>query len=219
MNSAANDTTVSTATLAPAGIELGRTVEIGSVRIHRYMDSFQVTDLTNAGKRGKRARVASLGATYAYKGDRAAWMVSMGKALSCCESYDEIARLVSDILVDAPGEIRFSEREARGVDVEPAGVQTIEIAVGDAEQGMRIKASATDFSVMSHWRGSLPDGTRGHRQDTGYYPSGHCGKRVKAASCKAFFGWLRANLSTVQGMTIGDLCRVWDGIGVRYTSH
>lgn len=34
------------------GIPLGKTVEVGSARIHRYRDHFQVTDLTNAGKRG-----------------------------------------------------------------------------------------------------------------------------------------------------------------------
>ena len=32
----------------------GTTLEVGPVRYHRYMDSLRVTDLTNAGKRGKK---------------------------------------------------------------------------------------------------------------------------------------------------------------------
>lgn len=35
-------------------LQPGSSVEAGSVRYHRYMDSLHVTDLTNAGKRGKK---------------------------------------------------------------------------------------------------------------------------------------------------------------------
>ena len=62
-------------------IPLGETKEYGSVRIHRYADHFQVTDLAFAGKRGKKVRIMSLAPTYEYKGKPAEWMDRMSKAL------------------------------------------------------------------------------------------------------------------------------------------
>jgi hypothetical protein len=191
------------------GIAMGKTVELGTVRIHRFADHFRVTDLTNAGKRGKRCAVATLAPTFAYPGDHAAWLENMSKVLVTLSSYDDVRRLVSDVLVDFPGELRFDTREERGVDVAPAGSQTITVK---AANGLEIKASERDFSVSSSVVFS-----KTHTQTTLYYPAGT--KTQALAGAGAFFSWLRANLSKVETMTIGNLRSQWDALGVRYDFH
>jgi hypothetical protein len=193
-----------------AGIEMGKTVELGTVRIHRFADHFRVTDLTNAGKRGKRCAVASLATTHLFTGDQSAWMHNMGRALvSMCESYSDVRRLIADIMVDFPGELRFDAREERGVDVEPAGAQTLTVKTA---AGLVITASDRDFSVKSSWAIS-----KSATQDTLYYPAGT--KTEQRAGAARFFAWLRANLSKVETMTISDLCAQWNALEVRHDYH
>jgi hypothetical protein len=190
-------------------IELGKTVELGTVRIHRFADHFRVTDLTNAGKRGKRVAVATLSPTGFYPGDRIAWADNMGGALLCmCRSFDDVRRLVSDLLVDYPGELRFEVLEARGVDVEPAGARTLTIKTSG---GLEIKASERDFSIRS----TVTIDKIGH--DTLYWPAGT--KTEARAGAASFFAWLSANLSTVEAMSIAELRAQWNALGVRYDFH
>lgn len=196
-----------TTTQAPR-IELGKTVELGTVRIHRFSDRFRVTDLTYAGKRGKRVRVASFAPTFYFKGDHAAWMHQMAAALLSFESFDAVAAFVADLRADYPIDVEFDVREARGVDVEPAGSQTITVKTSN---GLEIKASEREFQVLSRVM------MRHGRQDTLYWPAGT--KTVARAGAASFFSWLRSNLSIVETMTIGDLRSQWDALGVRYDFH
>jgi hypothetical protein len=196
-------------------IELGKTVELGTVRIHRFADHFRVIDLTNAGKRGKRVRVAALSPTGFYPGDRVAWADHMGGALlSMCASFDEVRRLVSDLLVDYPGELRFEVLEARGVDIEPAGAQSITLKTSG---GLEIKASERDFQVCSRQFHGATATHPGVAHDTLYWPAGT--KTVARAGAASFFAWLSANLSAIEAMTIGELRSQWEALGVRYDFH
>jgi hypothetical protein len=195
-------------------IELGKTVELGTVRIHRFADHFRVTDLTNAGKRGKRVAVAAFAPTYAYKGDRSEWMHNMAAALLHCSSFRAAQSLASDLLVDFPGELRFDVREERGVDVEPAGAQTLTIKTSN---GLEIKASERDFQVCSRQFHGVTATRPGVAHDTLYWPAGT--KTVARAGAASFFAWLSANLSTVEAMTIGELRSQWEALGVRYDFH
>lgn len=199
------------ARVVEAGIAEGRSWEIDKVRIHRYRDHFNVTDLENAGKRGKVVRVMNIAPTYYYKGDHAAWMDRMGEALPDYPSYNGIKAFISDILVDAPGEISINESTVRGVDVAPAGSTKIRIKT---QTGLEITSDPMDFLVkstvpMSHPKTGEPIGT----QDTLYYPAN------KKRDAKVFHNWLTANLGQVSRMTIGDFRKLWDDLKIPYDSH
>jgi hypothetical protein len=194
-------------------IPLGVTREFGSVRVHRYADHFKVTDLTFAGKRGKKVRVMNLSPTYQYKGKPADWMERMSTVLPDYPGYDKIRGLISDLLHDFPGEINMQEFEVRGVDVNPGGTEKIELANAN---GIRLTALPDNFTLVSSWK--LGDGAANdsdepsNQQDTLYYP---VGKR----DAMVFYNWLKANRLEAQKMTIEDFRKLWQGIGVKYDHH
>jgi hypothetical protein len=202
-----------------AGIPLGETVEFGSVRIHRYADHFQVTDLTFAGKRGKKVRLMNISPTYAYKGDKSGWMDRVGDAMSDYRSYDQVKGFIKDMLADFPGEISINEYETRGVDVNPGGSERISIKTPN---GIEINALPDNFGLVFSY--DIPDpedpdrpandsaGKSYRGQDTLYYP-----KSKKDAA--VFYNWLKANRAEVQKMTIQDFRKLWDTLGVRFDYH
>ena len=95
-------------------LHVGSTLEVGTIRVHRFADSFRVTDLGHAGKRGQRVRTASVATDASADG--------LATALAACESFNDVVRLVADLAADYPGEYRITHREERGVDVLAAGV-------------------------------------------------------------------------------------------------
>jgi len=192
------------------GVERGRSVVVGSVRIHRFNDSFKVWDLTNAGKRGKKVRVMSLSPSNSYPEDRGGWMESMGKALPHYTSYDRIKSLILDILSDHPNEIDIHESMERGIDVNPGDTTSISIKT---PEGLEIKADPYDWSVKSRQEMQAPEGGLKFFQDTLYYPAK---KKVDTAP---FFNWLKANLSLANKMTIVEMKDLWRSLGIGYDSH
>lgn len=197
-------------------IPRGKTVEVGSVRIHRYNDSFQVTDLTNAGKRGKRVRVMSLSPSYSYPGKPEDWMEGMSRALPEFPSYDAVKAFIKDVLHDHPGEINLSESEKRGVDVNPGGTEKIHFATS---LGIEVTALPDEFIVKSTvpLRQKRPDEPANDRpgetfQDTLYYEAG---KKDAAV----FYNWLKANRAEAERMTLADFRKLWSTLGVRYDYH
>jgi hypothetical protein len=183
------------------------------VRIHRYAESFQITDLTNAGKRGKRVRVMSLSPSYSYPGKPQDWMESMSKELPDYPSYDGIKRFISNVLVDHPGQINVSESEARGVDVNPGGTEKITL---ESAEGISITALPDDFVVRS----TTPRGLVMNDTDldtwsvdlTLYY-------QVSKKDAAVFYNWLKANRAEAARMTIADFRKLWHQLGVQYDYH
>lgn len=193
------------------GIPLGKTWEAGSARIHRYRDHFRVTDLENAGKRGKKVREMTLAPTYAYKGNPDDWMESMSKALPDYHSYDQIKAFIKDVLHDHPGEIRIDETFTRGVDVNPGGTTKIRLTTS---QGLEITADPLDFMVKTHVPLTHPkSGEPIGFQDTLYSPSN------ARRDSKVFYNWLTANLVKAEHMTIEDFRKLWDDLKIPYTYH
>lgn len=201
-------------------VPLGKTWERGNLRIHRYRDHFLITDLTNAGKRGKKVRQMTVAPTYAYKGDHDAWLERMSKNMLDYPSYDGIKAFLGDILVDFPGEIRINETEVRGVDVNPGGTTKIEFDILDREWSLSVTAAPDDFTVVQRYRlrqqtrpgdpANDSDGTM--FQDTRYYPKNKAGAKV-------FYNWLQANLTAAKGMAIQDFQKLWRELKVPYDSH
>ena len=203
---------------ALAGIGVGRTVEMGNVRVHRYRDHFRVTDLTNAGKRGKKVDEATVSPSYAYKGDWDQWFDSTSQALVHYRTFDQVMAFFRDLLASYPGEIEVNRSQARGVDVEPGGLTKITLKTRPNDNGdyMVIESKPTDWGVKSVAIMGRPDGGS-FTQDTLYTPAG--GKREVAKGAKLFNIWLQENLSKVNGMSILELRKVWDNLKVKYDYH
>lgn len=201
-----------------ANIPLGREIENGSVRIHRYRDLFMVTDLTNAGKRGKKVNQASISPSYSFKGDREAWFDRMGDAIASYTRYSQVLAFFRDILVDYPGEIDISENTERGVDVRPGGLTKIRLQTSKKPDGshMVIESNPLDWSVKSVAVQESPKGGT-FNMDTLYRPAGS--KTVAEKGAAIFNKWLTENLSRVNKMTILELRKVWSDLGVQYDYH
>lgn len=212
--SSMNAKTVVARFLAASGIPLGKTFNFDSVRIHRYRDHFKVTDITNAGKRGKKCRAMTIGVVgYYYKGDPEAWMENMSKVLVDYKSYDKVKNLVKDLQEQFPHEIELNEYEERGVDVEPTGDKITIKSKGTDGSVLEVEAKSTEFRVLS--KAPLTHSKTGDAigfQDTNYY------SRDKAGA-GSFYVWLQTNLSKVNSMTIGDLRSLWNDMDVKYDYH
>jgi hypothetical protein len=189
------------------GIDVGRTLNVGSVRIHRYNEAFLVHDLTNAGKRGKKVKVLSigLGIGSAQYGQRQEWFEMLAKTLPNHETYESLKSYVNSLKQDDPY-IYANEREERGIDVEPTGNKiTLK-----TNTGLVIESSPKEFRVLNrepldHPKTGKPIGF----QDTNYYDKG-------TGSAAVFFTWLQANLSKVNALDMNGLRKVWDALDVKY---
>jgi hypothetical protein len=193
----------------------GETVEVGAVRIHRFRDCFQVTELVGAGKRGKRVRVGMLAPGYAVA-DEAAWMNATAKAVVCgCESFDDVRRFVADLLLDYPGEYRLSIREARGVDVPAAGFVASRVRISSPV--VDVDATAADFSVKVRTFGAS---TRfGAANDNGaatFVASETRFASVDRAGAQAFHAWARANQAALPSMDACAVRAVLRSLAVRF---
>jgi hypothetical protein len=192
-----------------SGVEMGREVTVGTVRIHRYSDHFVITDLVNAGLRGKKVRIMNLSLGYGSTQNAKAWLDMMGDTLPNQDSYEDVKRFVNGLKQDDPY-VSVDEREARGIDIEPTGAK---ITV-KTNSGLEIESAPDSFRVLnrqplSHPKTKEPMGTF---QDTNYY------SRDKKGAA-AFFAWLKTNLSRANNMIIADLQRIWDQLGVKYDYH
>lgn len=167
---------------APKTIAVGHTVDTGTVRIHRYADSFEVTDITNAGRRGKTCRVASI--CRGYGANRPATLDGYALALAGCASYDAVMALVADVAIDFPGSVRVTESSLRGVRVLPTATPVV---IDGAY--VRVVATPLDATVSC-----LMDG---HNQPRGYPTS-------RTASA-VFYGWVQANRDRAATMTFRQI--------------
>lgn len=187
-----------------AGIPLGKSWESGSIRIHRWRDMYTITELTNAGKRGKQVREMVIDPRVQ---DTQEWMERMSEALPHYDTYDQVLAFFKDLAKDYPGQIKITEGVKRGVDVNPGGTVKINLKT---DTGLDIRAEPMDFSVT---KTDVFEGRTGpFNQDTRYWPRDKKGAAV-------FYNWLKANLSQANHMTIQDFQKLWDELKIPYTYH
>lgn len=186
----------------------GETVVRGNVRIHQYADHFRITDLTNAGKRGKTCRVMSVSPKI--RGNADAWMDRMDKAIEPYSKYDEIKAFFEDVLHDYPGEIRIFEETARGVDVLPGEVKKINMEWKKGESKFRLTALPNDFTLVHTVTfAAKDDPKRTFDQDTGYF---NVGKK----DAQVFYNWALANESEIKSMGLDQIRKLWSDLKIRY---
>ena len=204
-----------------AGHEEGGTLEVGrtmvtprGIKIHRFVGLIEVTDLTNAGKRGKTVRSLRL---HSHSHNESVIGSVFGQAVRDILplSYDEAKRMLARVAETSGGMVTLTEAEKRGVDVEPAATK-IDLRHEDAAGTiLTIEASPNDFHVR-HSRLLVPrvGPKKDHelRDDMGYWPA-------KKKDAQKFYAWAVGHLSAIEKMSIGEIKDEWRRLGVQWDSH
>jgi hypothetical protein len=182
-----------------AGLAVGQTFENDQWRLHRYADSLKATDLTNAGKRGKK--VLTLSISYNARDipveSLTLEMIMLAKRGSnfarMKQAFDE-AQEVWSIPVDIT--------QLRGVDVKPAGFAPVEIrgSYVSVEVGYR------DFTVKD-----ITD----EINDPTCIPAASGGVK----EIPAFFRWVKDNKERISTMKYREVLSVLKDLGVKYHDY
>jgi len=189
-----------------AGIERGRSVVVGDVRIHRFNDSFKIWDLTNAGKRGKKVDVLSLASTKGLTDQTL--MDNIAQMLVGKTTFAAIKSYAKDLTKDS-SDFEVYESSERGIDVNPGGVTKITL---ETQKGaIRITAEPLEFMVNHSQEHVGPKGNS-FKQDTLY------SSRDKRTA-PLFYNWLKANLSEANKMDMADFRKLWNDLGIKYDYH
>lgn len=190
------------------GVDVGRTVNVGSIRIHRYRDLFTVHDLTNAGLRGKKVKSLRISLGYGSgknTQEREEWFDALSRALPNLDAYQDVKSYVNGLKQEDPY-VTVDETEERGIDVEPTGNKiTLK-----TNTGLLIEAAPNEFRVLNKQPLTHPEtGKPMGFQDTNYYNKGK-------DSAAVFFTWLQTHLTTVNTLDMGGLRSVWNELDVKY---
>lgn len=192
-------------------LEVGRGTFTQHLKLHHYHGSLRITDLQNAGKRGKKVKELSVMPRTLNDAEADA---ILGRVADTIVQQDmTYAQAVAYLESQGKEEYRLEEHSLRGIDVEPAGVTINLEKKFDDGSIVRIESSPNDFHVVSSVPIHAPDKkAHGWRQDTIYSP------KAKADGI-AFYAWLKENLSKAAEMPIEKLRKTWDSLGVRYDYH
>lgn len=184
-------------------LPIGSTVEHGGMRIHRFAPSVEVTDLANAGKRGKRVEQFSLYRESARGSDND--LDPVVNELMGARSFAQalaIAKAWAGKQGDQIG-YRMQQSTARGVDVEgPAGTENAKISIETPE--FSLEATQREFSVS--------DKRDRNNEPCIIMPS----SGPKATAAKAFYQWVRAHQEEIRGMRFDALVRAVHDAGIKY---
>jgi hypothetical protein len=182
------------------------------LKIHRYNGSVRITDLTNAGRRGKKVMELTVLESNLTPGldDRV-----LKQAVSSVMHMDYSgAKARLEAIADKhPGLFTLHEQALRAIDVEPMGTPVeLEKKFPDGSI-LRLKSSPNDFQVRSSKPINAPNKpAHGLMQDTSYWP------RSKKDG-QLFYAWIKQNMSKAGNMNILEIIQVWDSLGVTYESH
>jgi hypothetical protein len=186
-----------------ASFPVGSTFVSGTIAIHRYRPSISITDLVNAGKRGKKVSILNVGVS----GDTQSVLDEIASRLVACDNYSEALSAVNR-MKEENAYIWISTSTARGIDVEVPGKQLSISGVNTS-----VIASPTDFRVKSWYYFEYgPKRDVEARQDTNYWP-------VSKKDAGVFYTWFRENIARTAKMDIHELEKVWHQLGVKYDSH
>jgi len=187
----------------PECLRIGQTFENASIRVHRWSSAVQVWDLANAGKRGKKVANFSLYNTDYIKDPIVdsnfnrflfgIFPLNYAQAKYWAEFIARDAKQRKDM-----GGPAFEEREARGVDVVPAGCTEIVINNEHCEATIEF----TGFCICDkHDQNNLP----ASRSD------GNTKKQLKD-----FYLWVKANQETLQALTFREWDKLIEEKGLQY---
>lgn len=178
----------------------GETVERNDYRIHRFMDSLRLTDLTFAGKRGKK--VEEMWVLW-WSGNADPKLLDVTENwfeyATRAPSYKAMAAAIATGLAELRSEgvrIESGVNQRRGVDVTPAGFSSIEINADE----VYIKAEHDGFRVKD----------KGDR-----YNEPTCIARGKK-SILQFYRWVKDNEARIKRMNFREVLSAMDAEGIDY---
>jgi hypothetical protein len=195
-----------------ASLDVGQHAFTEHLKIHRFHGSVRITDMTNAGKRGKKVRELTV-MPHTLNDEMADRILKQAVTSILHMNYDQAKSHLEKIKADHPELMETHERELRGIDVEPPGT-TIKLEKKFPDGTIvRIQASPHDFHVTNSTVIEAPGkAAHGYRQDTLYSP-------VSKKDGILFYGWLKDNISKAANMTMQELTHEWDQLGLRYDYH
>jgi hypothetical protein len=202
--------------LAARDLPMGKTFQNEQVRIWHGRELLKVTDLTNAGKRGKTCAEMTVTLTYDYEGDRLAWFDETADNMlnHVARGYVAVRHYVAFLQDQSPGEISVDFHSLKSINVEPYG-EIFEFKVKQPNGGsIDVKSSPIDFRVTNrHFFSHPTDPKKGFFQDTSYWPR-------KKKDAMVFYAWMRdQNGSAVRFINMNAIRDLWHKLGVVYDSH
>ena len=195
-------------------LDVGQGVFTDHLKLHHFHGSLRITDMENAGKRGKKVKELTL-IPKTLHDEMSDKIIKQAVQSILHMNYGQAKSHLEDVLTrEGHGDLfALHERDLRGIDVEPKGT-TIKLEKKFPDGTIvRIESSPHDFMVVNSQVISAPGkAAHGYRQDTLYSPRGKQDGII-------FYSWLRENLSKAANMTIQELSKIWDALGVRYSYH
>lgn len=185
----------------PAGwpIGVGETREIHGMRVHLFRGSLRVTDLANAGKRGKTC--GELTVSWWEGNDEAdRYARELVRRIVAAPTYSAaLAVARAGATRDLPGGgVQVDERPLKGVHVAPGGFEEINV------RGPHVAVSAGRFEF------SISD-----LDDRNNEPRCISGSRAGQREVARFYTWAKANRAKIPSMTMDDVMEAMEKIGVR----
>jgi hypothetical protein len=187
-------------------IGIGQTIENKHIRAHRFASSIKVTDLQNAGKRGKKVDRFALYDLDYIRGEQP---TSTNLYLFACSlsklDYNVAYRWAKALVEDARihhHHIGFQADTERGVDVAPAGFKEIEIL----EKHFSISADNKGFSISD-----LDD----RQNETRAISLDRFGKK----NPKKFYEWVFKNKDQLAGKTFFGVLHMMEKEGINYHTY
>jgi hypothetical protein len=184
------------------GLKVGDTVENGHLRVHRYRGSMEVTDLTNAGKKGKTVRQFTIDNIddYRMKDDTdTEALYKFAGFMSTVSDYDRALHAAKNFTEITTGKVH--EGEKKGIHV-PMGSD------GFHNNNMVVKYDSTSFSISD-----LSDTINAPRA----IPPVSNGK----SDIKKFFNFMNNEFTKkrIANMSYDDFLRELSKQGIHYHSY
>ena len=183
---------------------IGGEVEIQNWRIHRYSDVLTITDLTNAGKRGKKVQSISISedfgdGSYQFLSDAAEDAIRFAKQ---GWTFDRMKDFFTQDLDLLHGRITTYIQEKRGVDVIPAGFAPIVIKTNE----FYLEVTLKDFRLRD---------LRDQHNDPMQIPAIKGGKK----DIPVFYRWVKDNEAAVRRLDFNGIQKAMDTLGIRTHSY
>lgn len=202
--------------LAARSLPLGKTFQNELVRIHRYKHLLQITDLREAGKRGKSCTQLNVQLTANVADhDRAFDEIAELLVEYAAGGFDVLRAHIHQLREARPGEIALNIERLKAIDVEPYG-EIFEFTIKQPNGGsIEVRSSPIDFRVINHvFMGHPTDPSKpGFIHDTSYWPR-------KKKDAMTFYAWMKENHQRARRfMNLDMFRRTWADLGISYDSH
>jgi len=192
-----------------ASLDVGRSTFTEHLKIHRFHGSLRITEMVNAGKRGKKVRELTVLA--GHMSDQMEDILLKNAVDAILHStYDQGKAALEKLLAEGAA-FTLHERLLRGIDVEPTGT-TLNLEKKFPNGNIVSITSSPHEFIVKDSAALGRDGKPGFRQDTLY----SCASKKDGI---LFYGWLKDNLAAASRMTMMELRETWDTLGVRYNYH